>query len=317
MGMLVFLLFCIIFALVFTMYHLPVEAVIYPGLLCTALGLFILAFDYRRSYSRHRRLVELQRLGVELMKDFPPVETVADADYQKLIGMLSDEHGRFISHMNSRYSEMIEYYTVWAHQIKTPIASIRLNLQNEDTEFSRMVADDLQRIEQYVEMVLAFLRLDLDSTDYVIKEQDLDWIVKAAIRKFSTQFIRRRLRLDYEPLNACVITDEKWLSLVVEQVLSNSLKYTQKGSISIFMEEPKTLCIRDTGIGIASEDLPRVFEKGYTGYNGRSDKKASGIGLYLCRRICKNLGHTISITSELDVGTTVRIDLRQTKLELE
>ncbi|MFR2965264.1 MAG: sensor histidine kinase [Anaerovoracaceae bacterium] len=157
------------------------------------------------------------------------------------------------------------------------------SLQKEDTEFSRKMSPELFRIEQYVEMVLTFLRLDSDTTDYVIKEYSLDDIVSQAVRKFSGDFINRKLTLEYKPLKAKVITDEKWLSFVIEQVLSNALKYTVNGKISISMEEPKTLCISDTGIGIAAEDLPRIFEKGYSGYNGRVNKRASGIGLYLCK----------------------------------
>ena len=195
---------------------------------------------------------------------------------------------------------------------------MRLTLQNEDSELSRRLSEDLLRIEQYVEMVLCYLRLDSSSTDYVFQEYDLDSIVKQAVRKFAGQFIRRKIRLDYQPLHTRVVTDEKWLLFVVEQVLSNALKYTPAaGTVTIDLEEPKTLCIRDTGIGIAPEDLPRVFEKGYTGYNGRNDKKASGIGLYLCRRICKNLNHVISVDSSLDSGTVVRIRLEQVKLGKE
>ena len=166
-------------------------------------------------------------------------------------------------------------------------------------------------------MVLMFLRLDSDSTDYVIREYDLDGIVRGAVKKFAGEFIGRKLRLDYQPLNTTVLTDEKWLSFVVEQLLSNALKYTPSGTISITLEQEQTLCVRDTGIGIAPEDLPRVFEKGYTGYNGRSDKRASGIGLYLCKRICQNLGHRISVESQAERGTTVRIDLSHQKLEIE
>ena len=114
-----------------------------------------------------------------------------------------------------------------------------------------------------------------------------------------------------------MVTDEKWLLFVVEQVISNALKYTYEGSISIWLEEPKTLCIGDTGIGIAPEDLPRVFDKGYTGYNGRNDKKASGIGLYLCKRICANLSHKIKLESVLGKGTVVYIDLNRTEREYE
>lgn len=312
-----FILFCVIFLCVFALYRLPMMAVVYPALLCAVIGSFLLWIDYRKAYQKHCRLLELQKLGAELMNDFPVVKTTDDSDYQEIIRLLCKEQSDMVTMMNAKYSDMIDYYTVWAHQIKTPIASIRLNQQNEDSEFSRKVAEDLQRIEQYVEMVLAFLRLDSDSTDYVFKEYRVDDIIKTTVKKLSTQFIRRKISLIYELLNITVVTDEKWLSFVIEQVLSNALKYTSKGTISIYLENEKTLCIRDTGIGIAPEDLPRIFEKGYTGYNGRTDKKASGLGLYLCRRICKQLGHTISATSVVDKGTTVRIDLEQTKLEIE
>ena len=212
---------------------------------------------------------------------------------------------------------MIDYYTVWAHQIKTPIASMRLHLQNEDSPFARNLLKDLYNIERYVEMVLTFLRLDSDSTDYVFKEYDLDKIVKTSLKKFSREFIDRKLTLIYEPINTTVLTDEKWLGFVIEQVLSNALKYTPSGSITVSLQPPKTLRICDTGIGIAPEDLPRIFENGYTGFNGRTDKSSSGIGLYLCRRICNNLGHGITATSTVDVGTAIDIDLSKRKIEIE
>ncbi len=310
-GILVFLLFCVIFAVVFALYRLPLGAVIYPFALCAAVGILLLALDCRAAYRKHCRLCTLKRLSAELMEELPPALTLDDADYQDIIRLLRKEQSDMLTLMNCRYADMIDYYTLWAHQIKTPIASIRLNQQNEDSEFSRRVAEDLQRIEQYVDMVLAFLRLDSDSTDYVFMEYDLDGIVRSAVKKFSTQFIRRRINLVYEPLGKKVVTDEKWLSFVVEQVLSNALKYTPSGTVGIYMEEPTTLCISDTGIGIAPEDLPRIFEKGYTGYNGRTDKKASGLGLYLCRRICNNLGHTISASSVAGEGTVIRICLAQ------
>ena len=140
--------------------------------------------------------------------------------------------------------------------------------------------------------------------------------MRQAVRKFSSQFIRRKLKLDYEPLNKKVLTDEKWLLFVIEQVISNAVKYTSSGMVQIYCEEPLTLCIKDTGIGIAPEDLPRIFEKGYTGCNGRLDKKASGIGLYLCKRICGRLGHKISAESS-DNGTVIRIFLESRRLGIE
>ena len=287
----------------------------YPAFVCTVLGLLFLISGIRREWLRHRRLEELGRLPSALQESFPEPITVEDRDYQQIISRLCEEQKQLETQMNLRYSDMIDYYTVWAHQIKTPIASMRLNLQNQDSEFARRILEDLARIERYVEMVMGYLRLDSDITDYVIREYDLDEIVKQTVKKFAGQFIRKKLQLDYRPLHTRAVTDEKWLQFVLEQVISNSLKYTESGRITIEMESDAMakeagdaiLCIRDTGIGIAPEDIPRIFEKGYTGYNGRSDKKASGIGLYLCRRICDNLGHVITANSSLENGTVIRI----------
>ena len=316
-GIFAVLLFCGIFAVTFALYRLPVEAVFYPAFICAALGIVFLLIDFQRVVRKHQKLEHIQTLSDAITENFPKVDGLEDTDYQQIICLLQEEQTRFRTDTARRYEDMVDYYTIWAHQIKTPIASMRLTLQNEDSALSRKLSGDLFRIEQYVEMVLMFLRLDSDSTDYVIREYDLDVIIRQAVKKFAGEFITRRLQLVYEPLNAKVITDEKWLSFVVEQLLSNALKYTPSGSINISLETPKALCIRDTGMGIAPEDLPRIFEKGYTGYHGRADKKASGIGLYLCKRICTNLGHRISAESDLDFGTVIRIDLSQYKLSAE
>ena len=309
--------FCFVFAVSFLLYHLPIGAVIYPTLLCAALGILIMFLDFLRVKREHEALNSIRSMTDVIAESLPKIDGIKDEDYQQILRLLSEEQNNYRTQTNKKYADMIDYYTVWAHQITTPIASMRLHLQNEDSVLSRALSSDLRRIEQYVEMVLTFLRLNSESTDYVIKEYDLDKIIKQAVRKFSSEFIGRKLSLVYEPVNTTVITDEKWLSFVIEQVLSNALKYTPSGSITVTLENEKTLRIRDTGIGIAPEDLPRIFENGYTGYNGRADKKASGIGLYLCKRICNNLGHCITARSIVDVGTIIDIDLAQTKLEVE
>lgn len=163
------------------------------------------------------------------------------------------------------------------------------------------------RIEQYVEMVLAFLRLDSQSSDYYFREYELDPLIKATVKKYSTWFIHRKISLSYEPVGTTVLTDEKWLSFVLEQILNNALKYTKRGTISIYLEGENVLCIKDTGIGIAASDLPRIFERGFTGYNGRLDKKASGLGLFMCKQICDKLGHEITAESVVGEGTIIRI----------
>ena len=310
-----FLLCCAVFCAAFWLYGLPLGAVAYPALVCLVLWLVFAFLRGRKAYQKHQVLSALTAALTEDM--LPDAANVDDADYRRIIALLREAGNAREADFSKKYSDMVEYYTLWAHQIKTPIASMRLTLQNQDTPLSRRLTAELGRIARYVEMVLAYLRLDAASTDYVLRDYALDPIVRGAVKKFSGEFIERRLALDFRPTEARVLTDEKWLSFVLEQLLSNALKYTPEGKISIYLEAPATLCIADTGIGIAPEDLPRVFEPGYTGYNGREDKHASGLGLYLCRRVCRNLGHTISISSEPGNGTTVRLDLSRKKLEVE
>lgn len=316
-GICAFLLFVSLFAVSFWLYHIPVRAVIYPALLCGLIGLVFLAVDLIRVQKKHRFLQRTQDLSAAMITALPEVEGVEDADYQAIILALREEAALRETTFSVRYQDMVDYYTIWAHQIKTPIASMHLKLRREDTPLARKLSADLLRVEQYVEMVLAFLRLDSNSSDYVFREHPLDAIVRPAVKKFASEFIDRKLRLVYEPITGTVVTDEKWLSFVLEQVLSNALKYTQEGCIKIYLTAPMTLCVEDTGIGIAPEDLPRVFEKGYTGCNGRGDKRASGIGLYLCKRICKNLGVGITAQSQLGRGTVIRLDLAQYSLGRE
>lgn len=283
-----------------------------PVLLCAVAGSILLAADYRQALRRHRQMERVLRLPDEIAASLPPADTVEREDYRQLVALLEESRRQIQSQAQRRYGDMVDYYTLWAHQIKTPIASMRLTLQNEDSDLARSLSGDLMRVEQYVEMVLVFLRLDSSTTDYVIRRHSLDDIVRPAVRRFAGEFIRQRLRLEYQPLDYTVVTDGKWLGFVVEQVLSNALKYTASGSVTIAMDGDD-LCIRDTGMGIAAEDLPRIFEQGFTGVNGRRDRRASGIGLYLCRRICGNLGHTIRASSVPNQGTEIRIGLGQKK----
>lgn len=315
--MLLLALFISIFALVFALYRLPLGAVLYPSALCGVILLAALAADYFRLRRRHRVLLALRSLPHPLTDALPPPSCAIEEDYRQLLALLEEEQQHLGAAAQQRYRAMMDYYTVWAHQIKTPIAAMRLHLQQEDSALSRTLLSELMRVEQYADMVLAYLRLDSDSTDYVIRECDVDAIVHQAVKHFAGEFIVRRLTLDYQPMHLRAVTDEKWLRFVVEQVLSNALKYTPSGTISIYAEAPATLCISDTGIGIAPEDLPRIFDQGYTGTTGRSEHQASGIGLYLCRRVCRNLGHSIRVESAPGKGTTMRIDLLKNKVGVE
>ncbi|MDE7063698.1 MAG: sensor histidine kinase, partial [Lachnospiraceae bacterium] len=209
-------LFGAIFVVSFFLYHLPIEAVGYPALLCLLVGMIFVIIDFIHVRARHEELCGIREMTAAMISQMPAAEGIEDADYQAVIENLITEVTSLQTDTDARYQDMVEYYTVWVHQIKTPIASMRLTLQNEDSELSRKLSSDLFRIEQYVEMVLAFLRLGANSSDYVFKEYELDDIIRQAVRRFSAEFIGRKLRLEYEPLHKSIVTDDKWLSFVVE-----------------------------------------------------------------------------------------------------
>ena len=198
------------------------------------------------------------------------------------------------------------YYAMWAHQIKTPITAMNLLLQQPGEADKNALSAELFRIEQYVEMVLSYLKLDGNGSDFVLRKRQLDPIVRGCVRKYAKLFIMKKLPLNFTDTGMTVYTDEKWLSFMIEQLLSNALKYTSNGGISIYAEG-KALVIEDTGIGISPEDLPRLGERGFTGYNGHEDKKSTGLGLYLCKTICGKLGHKLIIESKPQSGTRVKI----------
>ena len=316
-GILALTLFCAVFAVSFLLFRLPAGAVLYPAAVCALLGAVFLLADFSRALRKHRALARLQTLPAAMLERLPESRGLDDEDYQALIRALQKEAADSAALAAARYSDLVEYYTVWAHQIKTPITSMRLSLEKEDTPLSRRLSSGLTQIEQYVEMVLAYLRLDADSTDYVFREYALDGIIEQSVARFAGEFIDRKLRLDFTSTRLSVVTDEKWLAFVLEQILSNALKYTREGGIKIYLREPASLCVQDTGIGIAPGDLPRVMERGYTGLNGRTDKRASGIGLYLVKRVCDGLGIGLDVASQPDVGTTVTLELSQYELKAE
>lgn len=304
----IYVLLIVLFGSSYLLFNMPLITVLYPMILSFLILIVAGAIDYYKIMTKHKDLQE---------DNYVDSSNLIEEDYQQIIEKLKEEERIAKRQAVSDYNNMIEYYTVWAHQIKTPIASMRLALQSEDSHLARQLSSELNRIEAYVEMVLTFLRLDSDSTDYLIKEYDLDEMIRGCVRKFSREFIMKKLTLDFKPTGYQVLTDEKWLSFVIEQIVSNAVKYTNKGGISIDMNKPGILCIEDTGIGIPTEDLPRIFENGYTGFNGREDKRASGIGLYLCKRICDNLGHHIWAESESGVGTKIYLDLGVIPVKIE
>lgn len=315
--LLIFLLFTAVFAVMSYVCGMPGEATGYALLLCTVVSAVAVTADFLKFRAKHRALMHFAEEVSCSISNMPAPSNLIESDYCEIIKTLNASKRDLAAKLTGQYSDLLDYYTMWAHQIKTPIAAMRLVLSGSDTYTARELREELQKTEQYADMVLMYLKLDAGAEDYVIRKCSLDSIIRQSVKKYASQFIRKKIRLEYEPVDYEVLTDEKWLMFVIEQIISNSLKYTRQGSIAITLEDGGVLCIRDTGIGIDEADIPRVFEKGFTGLNGRTDRKATGIGLYLCRRILTSLGHEIRISSSAGKGTAVRIDLSSDDIRIE
>ena len=216
-----------------------------------------------------------------------------------------------------KLNDLMDYYTLWAHQIKTPIAASSLLVgEIEDKKVKNQLEQELFKIESYVNTVLQYLRLESFHEDLVLKKENLEDLVKEIVKKYAIFFIQKGLILSLHDLDQTIITDRKWFVVILEQVLSNSLKYTSQGGIEIYFQED-TLYIKDSGLGIQDSDLLRVFERGFSGYNGRLTQQSSGLGLYLSKKIADELGHQISIASQVGHGTTVMISFSEKKMIFE
>lgn len=318
-GIFIILISFGIFAAVFFLYNLPLESVGYASLLTLLFILSVAVFDYISFIRRHNVLIKLRKSITISDYMLPKTINLIEDDYQQLIKALDRARTEVINEKDRTYHDMLDYYTIWAHQIKTPISAMRLVLQSSQSDENIELQEQLFRVEQYVEMVLQYLRSESMNADLLLKRVRLDDIVKHAVKQFANTFIRKKIRLNYSSVNYEALTDEKWLSFVMKQILSNALKYTNSGEISIYMnpEQPDTLVIEDTGIGIEPEDLPRIFERGFTGYTGRFDKKSTGIGLYLCKRILNRLSHTIQVSSVAGKGTRVMIGFKTAEIANE
>ncbi len=297
----------IVSAVVFYLYGLPLEPFLYAAALVAFAGLCIFIFFLAREYSKAAKREQMLR-DVFLQASLPHTHSLCEKDYQTAVSLLQNELTRLHNDYASARQDDIDYYTAWVHQIKTPIAVMRLELGGCDSENSSLLEAELFRIEQYADMVLTYIRLGNDCNDFVIKEYSLDGLLREAVRKFAPQFVAKKLRLIYNGTDSVIITDKKWFSVIIEQIISNAIKYTPSGSISITSENG-FLIISDTGIGIASEDIPRIFEKGFTGINGHSDKQSSGLGLYLCKKSADLLQIPLSVESTIGKGSSFYLDL--------
>ncbi len=331
---------------------IPAYEIGYGMLLCGFVMVVALLIGYGRHRESFRQLSQMQETIVAAPEDLKTPEYMYERQYQACIRAIAQEKDRLQKEMNNRQQDLSEYYSMWVHQVKTPIAALKLLLDEEmnacldadgmeenDTCVInlRQKQNELFRIEQYVDMALQYTRLGAPSNDFVIESVLLDAAIKPSIHKYAKQFIHKQLRLDYVPQEVRAVTDQKWLGFVIDQLLSNAVKYTKKGGVTIrvfTVASPQTgrsgeqemadvhrewyertpthmeqvhILIEDTGIGISADDLPRVCEMGYTGYNGHADQYSTGIGLYLCRAILDKLGHQFILTSKQGQGTRAEI----------
>ena len=301
-----FVVFIAIFFIMFYLYNLPLEALIYTGSFCflaSVIASFSDFVNYRESY---KKLKFLEKNILNDLEDLPKSLDIRIDYYHKIIEKLYEELEKLTQENRQKNTDMVDYYSMWVHQIKTPIAAMNFLLDNEEVD-QKILQQELFKIERYVEMVLTYIRLDSISSDYVITKINLDEVVKDSVKKYATIFINKKIKLNYVSHETMVISDKKWLSFAFEQILGNSVKYSSTGGeITIETYENK-LVIEDNGMGIKEEDLPRIFEKGFTGFNGRYEKKSSGLGLYLCKKTLDKLGHHIEISSKVGEGTRIEI----------
>lgn len=307
-----FLLCEVVMVLLLAANQIPWDEVAYAAAVSTAVIVLVFVWDGIHQWRRLQKLREQEHAITLHGKQAVTPENAIEEEYQKLLELSAQGREQQENESLEKQKDLREYYAMWVHQIKTPISALRLLLQEKDElDSSSEELGELFLIEQYVEMALQYVRLESESSDFVIEQVKLDEVIRGAIRKYARMFIRKKISLDYEETDLTVLTDKKWLSFVIEQILSNAVKYTAKGEIKVSVrKEGETelfLTISDTGIGIKAEDLPRICENGYTGYNGHANEQSTGIGLYLCSRMLKKLGHSLTITSKKGEGTTVCI----------
>lgn len=272
--------------------------------------------DYLQYTKNHKILKNLQNNITSLQESLPKALKQSDLDYQRLIHKLNEDKRRLISQADEKHTNLIEYYTLWTHQIKTPLSAMDFLLQARNEEVFDDMELQMMEVEGYIDMALEYLRIEHMSSDLKLAKYSIQSIVNSAIKAYSKIFIYKGIILELREIDLNVITDEKWLLFVIKQLLSNALKYTPEGKVMIYAKD-NSLFIEDSGIGIQEEDIANIFDRGFTGYNGRINRKSTGLGLYLVKEVVDNLGHSIHVSSTVGLGTKVRLNLTQVNLPVE
>jgi len=298
-----------IILLLFAFLFEEVADVLYYSLtILTFVTIIMVAWDLFRSYQSYKLAYLYEEITPLSPLEFYLAQTLENARENQM--NQTEEECK-------RYTDLMDYYTLWVHQIKTPIAASQLLVQDvTDRNIKSLLEQEIFKIDAYTHLVLQYLRLENFHDDLQLKQVALEHLVKEVVRKYSLFFIQKGLTINLDDLDVKVISDEKWLLVIIEQVLSNSLKYTKNGGIEVYFKD-NTLYLKDSGIGIKDSDILRVFERGFSGYNGRLTQQSSGLGLYLSKKIADQLGHDISISSQVGQGTTVSIHFQKKKLAID
>ena len=288
---------------VYLVFEFEIVKTIYISFLYLFLFFIYMIFIYFKRDRDYREEIALLN-----QKNYEKILEIKDSPLSRALYKSVEENKKFRNSEEKRRADVKNYLTIWTHQIKSPIFALRLLLKKD--EINKIECEkEIFEIEEYVGNILGYARLNADSTDYVFGKYNLDEIIRGVIRKYSIQFIGKNNSLDFCETKKIILTDAKWFSFLLEQIISNAIKYTQNGRVAIYLKKDE-LVIEDNGIGIIPEDLPRIFDAGYTGYNGRLEKKSTGLGLNLSKNIGKSLRVTLRCESEPKFGTKMYINLK-------
>lgn len=280
----------------------------FDGWLFTAFVLLVYSVvSFYRSFRKQKQLELLATKDLQLsnLVFLPKATTLSEQTYQEVLRLVLENKNQEQEELQRKQRAMLDDFGLWLHQIKTPVAALDLLIQSGQLD-PRTMKNEVFKINEYLQMILNYMRQNLDQADLVFQQLSIEKIIKSVVKKYATFFSQKDLSLQLGNLEGRVYSDQKWLIFILEQVIFNAIKYTENGTISISFSDNQ-LTIQDTGIGIRSEDLPRVFEKGYTGMNGREQQRASGLGLYLSQEAAEKLGCRLYIESQVKKGTTVTI----------
>lgn len=298
-----------------SVFHTAIYAITYTAILVFGVGIVLLGYDYWRRRNFYQQMENLQQ---KIDQKYLVQELVKQPSFlegQLTMQIIYEAHKAMLEQLKEYQlviNDFKEYIELWIHDIKIPLATATLITDNHKTKETDQIKEELERMQRYLEQVLYYVRSETVEKDYLIKETSLEAVVNPVLKRNKKSFIYKKIKLELHQLSTVVTTDAKWMTFIVNQIIDNSIKYSNQTNPIIKItgktgKDQVQLIIEDNGVGMSPADLRRAFEKGFTGENGRQNYHATGIGLYLCRRLCERLGQKITITSTKNKGTTVII----------